>query len=152
MNANQPTVATTIGKPIDNHCGCRKIGGCLNGVLVVAELGNGAFKRETFHLASMGRTLADAMGGELTVAVLGTAPKCEDLARYGADRIDLVKDESLNDFLIDVHAQVLARDHQTGKTLPGAFRGKLLRQGVGRGPGGEIQRLGGFGMHHNPAS
>lgn len=80
----------------------------MNRVLVVADHKNGVFKRETFHLTSLGRSLTDAMGGELVVAVLGTASACGKLARYGADRIDRVTDESLTLFLVDVHTHVLA--------------------------------------------
>ncbi|BBO91542.1 electron transfer flavoprotein subunit alpha [Desulfosarcina ovata subsp. ovata] len=41
------------------------------------------------------------------MAVLGTTPQCGELAGFGADRIDLVEDQALNDYLVDVHDRVL---------------------------------------------
>jgi electron transfer flavoprotein alpha subunit len=105
MNEKQSIASTCLEKPLKNMMNAD---GCPGNVLVVAEHEEGVFTRETFHLASIGRSLADAMGGAMAVAVLGDVLECEGLARYGADRIDRIDDASLNNFLIDVHIPVLS--------------------------------------------
>ena len=113
---------------------------CENDVLVVTEHCEGEFKSATYEQISKGRSVADQIGGTLSVAVLGssTTSKCEDLARFGADRIVCVEDESLDQFIIDVHSQVLAQIVALENPPAGPVERELRRNGTGSRPGGEV--------------
>ena len=79
-------------------------------VLAVPEYSEGVFRKVTFESLSEGRRMADALGVDLTVAVIGNgaALSVEDLKDSGADRIFLVSSEAFHSVLTDRHTDMLA--------------------------------------------
>ena len=65
-------------------------------VLAIAEQRNGAFRKATYEVVSEGRRLADQLGGELFVILLGSGINglSNELAHYGADKV-LVGDNEI---------------------------------------------------------
>ncbi|MEW6139728.1 MAG: electron transfer flavoprotein subunit alpha/FixB family protein [Thermodesulfobacteriota bacterium] len=79
-------------------------------VLIYGEIKAGKIKKTAFELASEGRKLADAMGGELAAVLMG--PQAEqfapDLARYGADVVYVLQAPELESYNSEYYAQALA--------------------------------------------
>ena len=65
-------------------------------VLAIAEQRNGAFRKVTYEIVSEGRRLADQLGTELLVVLLGSGINglSNELAHYGADKV-LVGDNEI---------------------------------------------------------
>ena len=65
-------------------------------VLAIAEQRNGAFRKVTYEIVSEGRRLADQLGSELCVILLGSGINglSDELAHYGADKV-LVGDNEI---------------------------------------------------------
>jgi len=80
------------------------------GILVVAEQHNGAFRKAAFEVLSEGRRLADSMNTDLTAVVIGSG--IENIAgepgKYGADNILTADDAALADYNTDAYTNVLA--------------------------------------------
>lgn len=80
------------------------------GILVVAEQHNGAFRKAAFEVLSEGRRLADSMNTDLTAVVIGSG--IENIAgepgKYGADNILAADDAALADYNTDAYTNVLA--------------------------------------------
>lgn len=81
-----------------------------NGVLVVAEQIDGAFRKVAFEAVSEGKRLAGQLGGDVTAAVLGegVGSIAGELAKYGADKILTAEDPALKEFAVDVYTKVVA--------------------------------------------
>jgi len=81
-----------------------------NGVLVIAEQIDGAFRKVAFEAVSEGKRLAGQLGGELTAAVLGEGVDtiAGELALYGADKILTAQDPALKEFAVDAYTKVVA--------------------------------------------
>jgi electron transfer flavoprotein alpha subunit len=79
-------------------------------VLSIAEQSEGKFRKVTYESLSEGRRIADQMGCELAVLVLGNAIEdiSKELGQFGADRILLADDPSLVEYLPDAYANVVA--------------------------------------------
>lgn len=79
-------------------------------VLSIAEQSEGNFRKVTYESLSEGRRIADQMGCELAVLVLGNAIEdiSKELGQFGADRILLADDPSLVEYLPDAYANVVA--------------------------------------------
>ncbi|MCP4688939.1 MAG: electron transfer flavoprotein subunit alpha/FixB family protein [Desulfobacterales bacterium] len=80
------------------------------GVLAIAEQSDGVFKKVTREALSEGRRIADGLGCELAVAVLGdgVGEAAAELGRFGADRILVVDKEALREYLTDTYTRVVA--------------------------------------------
>jgi len=80
------------------------------GVCVITEFRNGAFRRVSFEVASEGRRLADALGEPLTAIALGhgVAAAAADLGRYGVEKVYVVDQPLLQDYLAETYAPVAA--------------------------------------------
>jgi len=78
------------------------------GVLVIAEQGEGKFRKNAYEVISEGRRLADAIGEPLTGVVLGSEVEqiAGELAEYGADKILVGDDPALADYTTDVYTNV----------------------------------------------
>jgi electron transfer flavoprotein alpha subunit len=65
-------------------------------VLAIAEQRNGTFRKVTYEVVSEGRRLADQLGAELFVVLLGSGINglSAELAHYGADKV-LVGDNEI---------------------------------------------------------
>lgn len=65
-------------------------------VLAIAEQRNGKFRKVTYEIVSEGRRLADQLGSELYVILLGSGidGQSAEMAHYGADKV-LVRDNEI---------------------------------------------------------
>ena len=81
------------------------------GVLVLAEHVNAAFRKVAFEAVSVGRRMANELNCELTAVVIGfdDAKTAEELKTYGADRILVAGMEGMNEYLTDVQTDVLTK-------------------------------------------
>ena len=80
------------------------------GILVLAEQRNGAFRKVAFEAVSEGRRLADSMNTDLTAVVVGSGIEniAGELGKYGADNILTADDTALADYNTDAYTNVLA--------------------------------------------
>ena len=80
------------------------------GILVLAEQRNGAFRKVAFEAVSEGRRLADSMNTDLTAVVVGSGVEniAGELGKYGADNILTADDTALADYNTDAYTNVLA--------------------------------------------
>ncbi|WP_458627732.1 electron transfer flavoprotein subunit alpha/FixB family protein [Winogradskyella sp. PC D3.3] len=75
-------------------------------ILVYTESENGKFKKAALEVVSYAKAVADQMGTSVT-AVAVNADNAETLGNYGASKVLLVKDESLNSFNAKTYAAVI---------------------------------------------
>jgi electron transfer flavoprotein alpha subunit len=80
-------------------------------VLVVAEHQGGNLRSATLPTINFGKQAADLLGGELHVVVLGHGIDAivEDVANYGADKVHYADDASLEEYLAETFAPVIAQ-------------------------------------------
>ena len=80
------------------------------GVLAIAEQLDGLFRKITYEAVSEGRRIADRLGCDLAVLVLGTdiENKAKALAQYGADRILVADHPALSEYLTDLYTGIAA--------------------------------------------
>jgi electron transfer flavoprotein alpha subunit len=85
------------------------------GVCVISEYRDGAFRRVSFEAASAGRRLADALGEPLVAVALGdgVAGQAADLGHYGVEKVYVADDPGLKDYLAETYAPVVAEILQT---------------------------------------
>jgi electron transfer flavoprotein alpha subunit len=81
-----------------------------NNVLVFAERREGELKRPVLETVSVARRLADVLGGSVDVVGIGPGAggHAADLARYGADRLFAVEEASLEVYVPEAYAAVVA--------------------------------------------
>lgn len=94
------------------------------GVMVFAEQRGGLIASVSFELLGEGRKLADILGTELSAALLGAGEQAaRELIRWGADRVYLCNDPSLEKFIDEAYASVLSEiisAHRPSIVLAGA--------------------------------
>ena len=95
------------------------------GVWTIAEQRDGAIRKITYEIVSEGRRLADALGQELTVILLGSniKDKAALLGQYGADRVLVCDDPKLEPYTTDAYVSVisgLVKDGDPAVLLVGA--------------------------------
>jgi electron transfer flavoprotein alpha subunit len=80
------------------------------GVLVVLEAADGALNQVSLELLGAGRTLADALGNELSAVLVGSGVSslAADAGAYGADRVLPADDARLSEYVGDSYVQVAA--------------------------------------------
>ena len=80
------------------------------GILVLAEQRNGAFRKVAFEAVSEGRRLADSMNTDLTALVIGSGIEniSGELEKYGADTILAADDSALAEYNTDAYTNVSA--------------------------------------------
>jgi electron transfer flavoprotein alpha subunit len=85
------------------------------GVCIISEFREGAFRRVSFEVASAGRRLADALGEPLTAIALGdgVAKVAATLGHYGVDQVYLVDNPGLKDYLAETYTPVVGEILQT---------------------------------------
>jgi electron transfer flavoprotein alpha subunit len=85
------------------------------GVFVITEQRDNAFRKVSFEAVSEGRRLADALGADLTAVVLGAGIEslAAELEKYGPDKILLADDPALADYTTDAYTNVIAALSQT---------------------------------------
>ncbi|MFO7986322.1 MAG: electron transfer flavoprotein subunit alpha/FixB family protein [Desulfatiglandaceae bacterium] len=81
------------------------------GVWTIAEQRDGDFRKITYEIVSEGRRLADALGQELTVVLLGSniKDKAAELGHYGADHIQVADDPRLEPYTTDGYVSVISQ-------------------------------------------
>ncbi|HUT24349.1 MAG TPA: electron transfer flavoprotein subunit alpha/FixB family protein [Sumerlaeia bacterium] len=81
------------------------------GVCIFAEQRRGALSSAAMEMAGAGRRLADALGEDLHAALLGhgVGDLAEELRHYGIDKIHVVDDPVLADFLDEPYSAALCR-------------------------------------------
>ena len=80
------------------------------GVWTLGEARNGELKEVSFELLSRGRKLADKLDEELISLVLGnniTEKQAEELIERGADKVYLMNDPALEDFIVENYSNVM---------------------------------------------
>jgi electron transfer flavoprotein alpha subunit len=111
------------------------------GVWTIAEQRDGALRKITYEIVSEGRRLADALGQELTVILLGSdiKDKAAELGQYGADKVLVADDARLEAYTTDAYAAViseLAKANDPAVLLMGAsVQGKDLSARLSAGLG-----------------
>ncbi|MCD4828381.1 MAG: electron transfer flavoprotein subunit alpha [Candidatus Cloacimonetes bacterium] len=87
------------------------------GVWVFAELHNCQIAPVGLELLGKGRELADQLESELTAVLLGhdVEPLADELIAYGADKVIMVDDEALGDFLDAPYTEAFTRLAETYK-------------------------------------
>ena len=80
------------------------------GVWTIAEQRDGETRKITYELVSEGRRLADALGQELTVVLLGSnvKDKAAELGQYGADKVLVADDSRLEPYTTDAYVSVIS--------------------------------------------
>jgi len=80
------------------------------GVLICGEIAGGQLAPITIELLGVGRKLADDLGEELSVLLMGgsTAGLGQEAIAYGADNVFVAEDGLLNDYNSDAYTQVVA--------------------------------------------
>jgi electron transfer flavoprotein alpha subunit len=102
------------------------------GVWTIAEQRDGEIRKITYELISEGRRLADVLGQQLTVVLLGSnvKDKAAEFAQYGADRVLVADDSRLEPYTTDAYVSVisqLAKGNEPSVLLLGAsVQGKDL--------------------------
>ena len=81
------------------------------GVWTIAEQRDGEIRKITYEVTSEGRRLADALGEELTVVLLGAdiKDKGAELGNYGADRVLVADDPRLGTYTTDGYVAVISQ-------------------------------------------
>jgi electron transfer flavoprotein alpha subunit len=95
------------------------------GVVVVAEQADGAFRKIAYEAVSEGRRVADALGESLTGVVLGSGLEAlsNELGKYGADKVLVADDPALADYTTEAYANVvcdIVKEHDPKVLLLGA--------------------------------
>ena len=80
------------------------------GVCVVTEFREGAFRRVSFEIASEGRKLANELGEPLFALALGEGVEgsAADLGNYGVEKVYVVDDSKLKDYRAETYVPVAA--------------------------------------------
>ncbi|MDO4880721.1 MAG: electron transfer flavoprotein subunit alpha/FixB family protein [Capnocytophaga sp.] len=76
-------------------------------ILVYTESENGLFKKKAFEALSYAKALAKIEGNSQVIALAINANEVSELEKYGADKIILVKNEKLNDFVAKAYLSVI---------------------------------------------
>lgn len=81
------------------------------GVWIVAELREGAFRKVSYELASTARKLADALGSTVSAVVLGSGVEgiAGQLGKYGVDKVFVADNAALEPYTTDAHAAAVAK-------------------------------------------
>ena len=80
------------------------------GVCVITEFREGAFRRVSFEIASEGRRLADELGEPLLALALGESidAVAADLGNYGVEKVYVVDDPNLKNYTAETYVPVAA--------------------------------------------
>ncbi len=80
------------------------------GIFVITEQHDGAFRKVTFETVSEGRRIADGLNTNLTAVVMGSGVEniTGELEKYGADKILVADDPILAEYTTDAYTNVLA--------------------------------------------
>lgn len=79
-------------------------------VIAIAEQRDGEFRKVTYEAISEGRRIADYLGTDLAAVVLGSGIEgaAADLGKFGADKVLVIDNASLTEYLTDSYVRVAA--------------------------------------------
>ena len=79
------------------------------GVFVITEQRDNAFRKVSFEAASEGRRIADGLGADMTAVVVGSGIEglAAELEKYGPDKILVADDPALADYTTDAYTNVI---------------------------------------------
>ncbi len=82
----------------------------MSNVMVIAEVSEGKIKKGSFEAVFCGRELCNQTGGELSVALVGSAVEAlaGEFGKYGADRVYLIEDPGLAQYSAEGYTSALA--------------------------------------------
>jgi len=82
---------------------------CYKDIWVFVEIKDNKVRNVTYELLGKARQLADELGEEVCAILLGKDVKrlCEDISAYGADKIYVAEDDSLEQYYTDPFTSVL---------------------------------------------
>jgi len=80
------------------------------GVFVITEQRDNAFRKVSFEAVSEGRRVADGLGADVTAVVVGSGIEGlgAELEKYGPDKILLADDPALAEYTTDAYTNVIA--------------------------------------------
>ena len=80
------------------------------GVFVITEQRDNAFRKVSFEAVSEGRRIADGLGADMTAVVVGSGIEslAAELEKYGPDKILVADDAALADYTTDAFTNVIA--------------------------------------------
>jgi electron transfer flavoprotein alpha subunit len=85
------------------------------GVMAVLEQRGGTLKRVSHEVLTAARGLADGVGGEVHVLLIGGAGvSAEGVGEYGADKVFVVADDKVADYQADLYASAAAEQAKAG--------------------------------------
>jgi electron transfer flavoprotein alpha subunit len=87
------------------------------GVWTIAEQREGEIRKITYEMISEGRRIADSLGQELTVLLLGSnvKEKAADFGHYGADKVLIADDPKLAQYTTDAYVHVISQLVKAGE-------------------------------------
>ena len=80
------------------------------GVFVITEQRDNAFRKVSFEAISEGRRIADGLGADMTAVVVGSGIEslAAELEKYGPDKVLVADDAALADYTTDAYTNVIA--------------------------------------------
>ncbi len=102
------------------------------GVLAIAEQSEGIFRKVTYEALSEGKRIADSLGCDLSALVLGSGIEnnAKELGKYGAERIIVIDNQALGEYLNDAYTNVigdvLRKENPAGVIIGASTQGKDL--------------------------
>ena len=80
------------------------------GVFVITEQRDNAFRKVSFEAVSEGRRIADGLGADMTAVVVGSGIEglAAELEKYGPDKILVADDAALAEYTTDAYTNVIA--------------------------------------------
>ncbi|CAN5744921.1 electron transfer flavoprotein subunit alpha/FixB family protein [soil metagenome] len=82
-------------------------------VLAVVEQRDGTLRRISEELVTAAKQVADGVGGQVHVLVIGRTDGADALGKYGAEKVTVATGDGADDYTPDVHAATVA-DHVRG--------------------------------------
>ena len=81
-----------------------------NGVIAITEQSEGVFRKVSFEALSEGKRIAESLACGLTAVVLGSGIEniSDEAGKYGADRIIVVDNQALCEYITDAYTNVIA--------------------------------------------
>jgi len=81
-----------------------------NGVIAITEQSEGVFRKVAYEALSEGKRLAENLDCNLTAVVLGSGIEniSNEPGKYGADRIIVVDNQALSEYMTDAYTNVVA--------------------------------------------
>ena len=115
----------------DEKCRVKEILDMAQGVWIVAEQKDGEIRKVTHEVVSEGRRLADELGQEVTVLLLGSniKDKAAELGYYGADKVLVADDSRLETYTTDAYVSVISESVKTNEPAY-CYWERLLRERI----------------------